>query len=72
MNGWSEYLMKQEQYRDQARDAGRQRLVKLAAEGCQGSAIGQTIRHLVSGAARGSQVPCGEPARLRDVHTRAA
>ena len=67
MNGWNEYQMKREQYRDQARDANRHRAIKLAADGCQESA-GQVFRNLVSGVAgrraASGQVPCGEPTRL--------
>lgn len=68
MNGWNEYQMKREQYRDQARDANRHRVIKLAADGCQESAVGQVFRNLVSGVAgrrqASGQVPCGEPTRL--------
>lgn len=68
MNGWNDYAMKQEQYRDQLREAERQRLVRLVADDCQESASGQTVRTLVSGMrkrrpSRG-QVPCGESNRL--------
>jgi hypothetical protein len=60
MNGWNEYLMKQEQYRDQARDAARHRLVK----GCQDAVLRHTS---CQDAARRS-----EPTRLRDVQGQAA
>ena len=68
MNGWNDCSMKQEQYRDQLREAERHRLVKLVADDCQEAAFGQAIRNLVSGMAtrrpsRG-RVPCGEHNRL--------
>jgi hypothetical protein len=70
MIGWDDYLMKQEQYRDQLREAERQRLARLVADDCQESASGQTIRTLVSGMrkrrpSRG-QVPCGENNRFSE------
>ena len=68
MNGYNEHLMKQEQYRDQARDADRHRVIKLVADDCQESAVGGVFRNLVSGMAgrrpASGQVPCGEPTRL--------
>ena len=68
MNGWNEYQMKREQYRDQARDADRHRVAKLVANDCQESAVGQVFRNLVSGMSRrrpaSGQAPCGEPTRL--------
>ena len=68
MNGWNEYAIKQEQYRDQLRGAEQHRLVKLVADDCQEAAFGQAIRNLVSGVtgrqpSRG-RVPCGEHHRL--------
>ena len=64
MNGWSDYSMKQEQYRDQLREAERQRLIKLVADGCQEVAVRQAIRSLVSGMTRRRSprggVPCGD------------
>jgi hypothetical protein len=68
MNGWNEYAMKQEQYRDQLRGAEQHRLVKLVAGDCQEALAGQAIKNLVSGMtgrrpARG-RVPCGEYNRL--------
>jgi hypothetical protein len=64
MNGWNEYAMKHEQYRDQLREADRRRLVKLATDNCREAASGQAIRNLalrVTGrwSSRG-RVPCGE------------
>lgn len=63
MNGWNDYSMKQEQYRDQLREAERQRLVKLAADDCQEAASRQAIRNSAS-SAKGQRlskgrVPCG-------------
>lgn len=64
MNGWDDYLMKQQQYRDQLREAERQRLVRQAADDCQEAAFGQAIKNLVSGVTRQrpsrGRVPCGE------------
>jgi len=64
MNGWNDYSMKQEQYRDQLREAERQRLIKLVADGCQEAAVSQAIRGLVSGLTRQRSprggVPCGD------------
>jgi len=63
MNGWNDYLMKQEQYRDQLLGAERHRLAKMVAGELQESASGQTVRTLVSGMRRRrsrSHVPCGE------------
>jgi len=62
MNGWNDYLMKQEQYRDQLLGAERHRLAKMVAGELQESASGQTVRTLVSGMRRRSRshVPCGE------------
>lgn len=64
MNGWNDYLMKQEQYRDQLRDAERHRLVKLVADDCQDGASRQAMKVSVSGL-KGQRlskgrVPCGE------------
>ena len=64
MNGWNDYSMKREQYRDQLREAERQRLIKLVADGCQEAAVRQAIRSLVSGMTRRRSlrggVPCSE------------
>ena len=64
MNGWSGYMMKQEQYRDQLREAERHRLAKLVTDDCQESGLEQALRNLVSGITKrwGSRdrVPCGE------------
>ncbi|GAB4539748.1 MAG: hypothetical protein Kow0063_28830 [Anaerolineae bacterium] len=64
-NGWTDYLVKQEQYRDQLREAERQRLARLVAGGCQGSTLGQAVGRLASRIIRGRepsprQGPCGE------------
>ena len=68
MNGWNEYQMKREQYRDQARDADRYREIKLAADNCQESASGRIFGNLVSGPVRrrsaSDPVGCHEHARL--------
>jgi hypothetical protein len=68
MNGWNEYAMKQEQYRDQLRGAEQHRLVKLVADEPQEAAPGRAIRNLVSGMTRRrparGRVPCGEINRL--------
>jgi hypothetical protein len=68
MNGWNEYAMKREQYRDQLRGAEQHRLVKLVADDCQEAPFGQAIRNLVSGMTRRrharGRVPCGENNRL--------
>ena len=70
MNGWSEYTMKQEQYRDQVRGAERHRLAKLVEDDCQESGLGQALRNLVSGIAKHQppvdRVPCGEYSRLAE------
>jgi len=70
MNGYNDYMMKQEQYRDQLRGAERQRLVKLVADDCQESAFGETLRNLFSGITKRqrseSRVPCGEYGRLAE------
>ena len=64
MNGWNDYVMKQEQYRDQLREAERQRLVRLVADDCQDAASRQAMRNTVSGLNRQrlskGRVPCGE------------
>jgi hypothetical protein len=73
MNGWNDYLMKQEQYRDQLLGAERHRLAKMVAGEPQGSASGQTVRTLVSGIRKRrrsrSHVPCGEYNRLLEKAT---
>jgi len=70
MNGYNDYMMKQEQYRDQLRGAERHRLVKLVADDCQESAFGKTLRNLFSGMTTRQQsagrVPCGEYGRLAE------
>lgn len=50
MNGWNDYLMKQEQYRDQRREAERHRLVKSIADDCQDTASRQAMSVSVSSA----------------------
>lgn len=64
MNGFGEYTMGQEQYRDHLREADRHRLAKLVTDDCQESGLEQALRNLVSGITqrRGPrvQVPCGE------------
>jgi hypothetical protein len=60
-NGWNEYAMKQEQYRDQLRGAEQHRLVKLVADDCQEAPSGQAIKNLVSGM---TGLPCDEVNRL--------
>jgi hypothetical protein len=67
MNGWNEYTMKQEQYRDQLRGAEQHRLVKLVADDCEEAPSGQVIRDLVSAMTRRpskDSVPCRENHRL--------
>jgi hypothetical protein len=74
MNGWNDYIMKQEQYRDQLREVERQRLIKLVVDDCQEWTFGQVIRNLVSGMAKLSGmieqrpprggVPCGDYGHL--------
>ena len=68
MNGWNEYAMKQEQYRDQLHGAEQHRLVKQVADDCQETPTGQSITNLVSGMTRrraaSGGVPCGEVNRL--------
>ena len=68
MNGWSDYTMKQEQYRDQIRSADRQGQIKRMMADCEKPAIWQTIGHLVSAITKEQpvrgEVPCGEHARL--------
>lgn len=63
-NGWTEYMVKQEQYRDQLREAERRRLVRLVTDECQGSTFGQVIRKLASGMTKREpstgREPCGE------------
>ena len=68
MSGWNDYLMKQEQYRDQLRDAEKHRLVKQAKGDCQESALQRAARGMLA-AARGQglareESPCGGPSRL--------
>ena len=64
MNGFGEYTMGQEQYRDQLREAERHRLAKLVTDDCQESGLGQALSNLVSGITKhwgsGDRVPCGE------------
>lgn len=68
MNGWSDYTMKQEQYRDQIHGAHRQRQIKRMMADCEKPAIWQTIGNLVSGITKEQpvrgEVPCSEHARL--------
>jgi hypothetical protein len=70
MNGWSEYTMKQEQYRDQLRGAERHRLAKLVEDDCQESGLSQALRNLISGITKRrrsrDRVPCGEYSRLAE------
>lgn len=70
MNGYNDYMMKQEQYRDQLRGAERYRVVKLVADDCQESTFGETLRNLFSGMTKRQQsavrVPCGEYGRLAE------
>jgi hypothetical protein len=64
MNGFGEYTMGQEQYRDQLREAERHRLSKLVADDCQESRLGHALMNLVSGITKSlgsrDRVPCGE------------
>ena len=68
MNGWSDYMIKQEQYRDQIRSADRQRQIKRMMADCEKPAIWQPIGNLVSGITREKpvrgKVPCGDHARM--------
>ena len=68
MNGWSDYIMKQEQYRDQIRSADRQRQIKRIWANFEMPSIWRTIGNLVSGTTKKQpvrdEVPCGERARL--------
>ena len=68
MFSWKDYAMKQEQYRDQLREAQKQRLVRPVTAGCQDSTIRHTISNLVSGLRAGQaakrEVPCPESAGL--------
>ena len=68
MNGWSDYAMKREQFRDQIRGAERQRQIKRMMANCEKPPIWQTIGNLVSGITKEQpvrgEVPCGEHARL--------
>ena len=68
MNGWGDYMMKQEQYRDQLRGAERHRVAKLVADDCQESGLWQALRNLISGITKRQRsldrVPCGEYGRL--------
>jgi hypothetical protein len=68
MSGWNDYLMKQEQYRDQLRDAEKHRLIKQVRGDCQESALQRAARGMLA-AARGrgpvrDESPCGGPSRL--------
>lgn len=68
MIGWNDYMMKQEQYRDQLREAEKQRLIKQATGDCKSSLIQQAIRNLLARLSRRElaqdQVPCGGQTRL--------
>ena len=70
MNSWSDYTMKQEQYRDQLRGAAKHRVAKLVTDDCQESRLGQALRNLVSGITMHQpsldRVPCGEYGRLAE------
>ncbi len=58
MNGWNEYAMKQEQYRDQLRGAEQHRLVKLVADAC--GSIGMTGGQSMDLAAEGCSLSAEE------------
>jgi hypothetical protein len=70
MNGWNEYMMRHEQYRDQLRGAERQRLARLVTDDCQDSGLGQALGKLVSRMTKHQpsvdRVPCGEYGRLAE------
>jgi len=70
MNGWSDYTMRQEQYRDQMRAAEKHRVARLVTDDCQQSGFGQALRNLVSGTTKHQpsldRVPCGEYGRLAE------
>jgi hypothetical protein len=70
MNGWSDYTMRREQYRDQLRGAEKHRVAKLVTDDCHESGLGQALRNLISGITRHQpsldRVPCGEYGRLAE------
>ena len=58
---WTDYLMKQEQYRDLLREAEKERLIKQLQADCESSTPGQAL------ARRGpdrQDNPCGGQTRL--------
>jgi len=70
MNGYNDYMMKQEQYRDQLRGAERHRVAKLVADDCQELTFGESLRNLFSGMTKHqrsvSRGTCGEYGRLAE------
>lgn len=65
MNGWNDFIMKQEQYRDQSREAARQRLIKLVVDGSQGSGSspkrGNLVLSMTAQRASRRRAVCCEP-----------
>ncbi len=55
MNGWTDYMVKQEQYRDQLREAENHRQIKRLLADQERSAIWQPIGSLVLGITKGSR-----------------
>jgi hypothetical protein len=67
---WTDYLMKQEQYRDQLRQAEKERLIKQLQADCGSPTPGQALGGLVAAlTGRGpdrQDNPCGGQTRLAE------
>jgi hypothetical protein len=68
MNGWNDYAVKQEQYRDQLREAEKQRLIRhIKRDDCEDAAARRTgqglIERLMQRRPGHAPQPCREPVR---------
>lgn len=65
---WTDYLMKQEQYKDQRREAEKQRLIKQVTADCPEELM-PAVKRQVSAVARrpsGNENPCGGRPRMAE------
>jgi len=67
---WTDYLMKQEQYRDLLRQAEKERLIKQLQADCESSTPGQALGRLAAALTRRGpdrqDTPCGGQTRLAE------
>jgi hypothetical protein len=66
----ADYVVKQEQYRDQVREAEKRHLIRLAVDDCERSATWQAIKTLVLGITTRQptrdQIPCRDMTLLAE------